>query len=187
MVDPDKLYKETEKAMKAAVEATRHEAAKIRTGRANVAILDGIDVDCYGSKSPIPHVANVTVPEPRTIVIQPYDKSVIKHIETAINKSDLGLTPNNDGTVIRLTLPELNEERRKELVKVVKKIGEEGKVSIRNHRHKANDQAKKAEKDGDIPQDEAKQLQDEVQEMTERFNTEIDKLLADKEEEIMNF
>jgi len=186
-MDPDKIYKETQQGMHSAVEATRHEVAKIRTGRANVALLDGIDVDCYGSKSPIAHVANITVPEARMIVIQPYDRSVIKAIETAINKSDLGLHPNNDGTVIRLTLPELNEERRRELVKVTKKIGEEGKVSIRNHRHKSNDLVKKGEKDGEIPGDEAKRLLDEIQEMTEVHNKEIDQLLADKEEEIMKF
>jgi ribosome recycling factor len=186
-METDRIYKETEKGMQSAVEAMRHETAKIRTGRANVALLDGIDVECYGSKSPIPHVANVTVPEPRSLVIQPYDKSVIKNIETAINKSDLGLNPNNDGKVIRLNLPELNEERRRDLVKVVKKIGEEGKVSLRNHRHKANDQIKKGEKDGEIPADEAKRLLDEVQEMTEVYTKQIDHLLAEKEDEIMNF
>ncbi len=186
-MDPDKIYKEAEASMESAVEATRHEAAKIRTGRANVALLDGIDVESYGAKSPISHVANITVPEPRMIVIQPYDKSVIKTIEAAINKSDIGLNPNNDGTVIRLTLPELNEERRRELVKVVKKIGEEGRVSLRNHRHKANDYVKKGEKDGGIPGDEAKRLLDEIQEMTEEHNKAIDQLLTDKEEEIMNF
>ena len=186
-MEPDKIYKETKKAMETAVEATRHETTKIRTGRANSALLDGIDVECYGTKSPITHVANVTVPEPRSLVIQPYDKSVIKNIESAINKSDLGLTPNNDGKVIRLNLPELNEERRRDLVKVVKKIGEEGKVSLRNHRHKANDQIKKGEKDGEIPADEAKRLLDEVQELTEIYSKHIDEVLAEKEDEIMNF
>lgn len=186
-MEPEKIYEEVDKAMSAAVESTRHEAVKVRTGRASAALLDGIDVDCYGTRSPIAHVANITIPEPRSIVIQPYDRSVIKAIETAINKSDLGLHPNNDGKVIRLNLPDLNEERRKELVRVVKKIGEEGKVSLRNHRHKANDQVKKGEKDGTIPQDEAKKLLDEIQELTEEYSRQIDRILADKEEEIMNF
>ncbi|MCA9438423.1 MAG: ribosome recycling factor [Candidatus Omnitrophica bacterium] len=187
MLEPDKLYSETEKGMRASVESTRHETTKIRTGRANPALLDGIEVDCYGTKNPITHVANVTVPEPRTIVIQPYDQSTIKSIESAINKSDLGLTPNSDGKIIRLNLPELNEERRRDLVKLVKKIGEEGKVALRNHRHKANDQIKKGEKEGEIPQDEAIRLLDEVQSLTEKFNQEIDQLLTDKEDEIMSF
>jgi ribosome recycling factor len=181
------ILKEIENHMKGAVQATQHECHKIRTGRANAAILDGIDVDCYGGKSPIAHVANISIPESRTIVIQPYDRSLIKAIDTAIQKSDLGLNPNNDGTAIRLNLPSLTEERRKDLAKVVRRIGEEGKISIRNQRHKGNDKLKKGEKDGDIPEDECKRAQDEVQKLTDRFIAEIDRILKEKEDEILHF
>lgn len=186
-MEPGQIIPETEKGMQASVSATGHECQKIRTGRANIALLDGIMVDCYGTSNPIQHVANMTVPEPRMIVIQPYDRSNIKAIETAIQKADIGINPNNDGNVIRLVLPDLTEERRKELVKVAKKIGEEGKVAIRNHRHKANDAIKKGEKDGTIPEDQGKHMLDEVQRLTDHHNEEIDRLLKEKEEEIMSF
>jgi len=184
---PDEILKEAEEKMAVSVKATRHECQKIRTGRANIALLDGINAECYGTSTPINHLANITVPEPRSILIQPYDRSIIRAIETALQKSDLGITPNNDGNVIRLNLPELTGERRKELVKVVKKIGEEGKVAIRNHRHKANDRIKKAEKDGVIPKDDSKRLLEEVQELTEVYSVRIDEVLTEKEEEILNF
>ncbi|MCG3198765.1 MAG: ribosome recycling factor [Candidatus Omnitrophica bacterium] len=183
----EEILKDAETHMKASVHATHHECQKIRTGRANAAILDGIDVECYGAKSPISHVANISIPEPRTIVIQPYDRSLIKAIDTAIQKSDIGLNPSNDGSVIRLNLPPLTEERRKDLVKVVRKIGEEGKVAIRNQRHKSNDKVKKGEKDGSIPEDEGKRVIDEIQKLTDRYSAEIDKLLKEKEEEILHF
>jgi ribosome recycling factor len=186
-VEPGQIISETEKGMQAAVKATSHECQKIRTGRANIALLDGIMVDCYGTSNPIQHVANLTVPESRMIVIQPYDRSNIRAIETAIQKADIGINPNNDGNVIRLVLPDLTEERRKELVKIAKKIGEEGKVAIRNHRHKANDAIKKGEKDGAIPEDDGKHMLDEVQRLTDKYNEEIDNLLKEKEEEIMTF
>ncbi len=181
------ILKDAEQHMKGAVQATQHECQKIRTGRANAAILDGIDVDCYGGKSPIAHLANISIPESRSIVIQPYDRSLIKAIDTAIQKSDLGLTPQNDGMVIRLNLPALTEERRKDLVKVVRRIGEEGKVSIRNIRHKSNDKLKKGEKDGSIPEDEGKRAMDDIQKLTDRYIAEIDKVLKDKEDEILHF
>ncbi|MCA9448901.1 MAG: ribosome recycling factor [Candidatus Omnitrophica bacterium] len=184
---PNEVLKETGKMMEASIHAVQHEVAKIRTGRANIALLDGIHVEAYGTQSPLNQVANLTVPEPRMIVIQPYDRSIIKAIDTAINKSDLGLTPNNDGTVIRLHLPELTGERREELVKITKKIGEEGKVALRNHRHKAIDAFKEAEKDGDIPQDESKRLQGEIQKMTDNYTTKIDEILKEKEDEILHF
>lgn len=173
--------------MQAAVKAIGHECHKIRTGRANIALLDGIMVECYGTSNPIHHVANLTVPESRMIIIQPYDRSNIKAIETAIQKSDIGINPNNDGNVIRLVLPDLTEERRKELVKIAKKIGEEGKVAIRNHRHKANDAIKKGEKDGTIPEDDGKHMLDQIQKMTDKYNAEIEKLLKEKEDEILSF
>lgn len=179
------ILQETEEGMKASFSSTTHEVHKIRTGRANSAMLDGIDVEAYGGKSAIHHLANISIPEPRTIVIQPYDRSLIKAIDHAIQKSDLGINPNNDGTVIRLNLPMLTEDRRKDLVKVVKKIGEEGRVAVRNHRHKANDRIKKAEKDGLIPEDEARHAVDEVQKMTDKYVHDIDTLLKEKEEEIL--
>lgn len=181
------IHNDTESHMKSTIQATLHECQKIRTGRANAAILDGIDVDCYGAKSPIAHLANISIPEPRQILIQPYDRSLLKMIDTAIQKSDLGLTPNNDGQVIRLNLPPLTEERRRDLVKVIRKIGEEGKISLRNLRHKAIDRLKKGEKDGTIPEDESKRCQDEVQKLTDRFTNEIDRILKDKEDEILHF
>lgn len=186
MADEDILF-EIEEKMEASVEATKHECHKIRTGRANIALLDGISADCYGSTTPINHLANITIPEPRTILIQPYDRSIIKHIETAILKSGLGITPNNDGTSIRLSLPELTGERRKELVRVVKKIAEEGKVALRNHRHKANDKIKKGEKAGEIPKDDGKRMLNDVQKLTEDYSKKIDDVLAEKEDEILNF
>lgn len=181
------ILQEAEDQMKAAIQATHHECQKIRTGRANSAILDGIDVECYGAKSPISHVANISIPESRSILIQPYDRSLIKAIDHALQKSDIGITPSNDGIVIRLNLPPLNEERRKDLVKLVRKIGEEGKVAIRNHRHKANDKLKKGLKDGTIPEDEERRCMDQIQKLTDKYSAEIDKLLKDKEDEILHF
>jgi ribosome recycling factor len=182
---PEEILSQTEEMMKNATRAYQHECSKIRTGRANTAILDGIDVDCYGSKSPIMHVANVSVPEPRLIIIQPYDRSLIKAIESALFKSDIGLTPSNDGAVIRLVIPNLTEERRKELVKVIRKISEEAKVSVRNHRHHAVDQIKKGEKDGLIPQDVAKKTTTQIQDLTDRYNHKVDEIFKEKEQEIL--
>jgi ribosome recycling factor len=181
------IINEAEQHMKGSLQATLHECQKIRTGRANSAILDGIDVDCYGAKSPIAHLANISIPESRSIVIQPYDRSLIKAIDTAIQKSDLGLTPQNDGNVIRLNLPSLTEDRRKDLVKVVRRVCEEGRVAVRNVRHKSNDKLKKGEKDGSIPEDEGKRAIDEMQKLTDRYIAEIDKVLKDKEDEILHF
>jgi len=184
-MSPEEILLEAEEGMEGAVNAISHECAKIRTGRANTAILDGIDVECYGGKSPIAHVANLSIPEPRTIIIQPYDKSILGPIEIAINKSDLGLNPNSDGNVIRLNIPDLTEERRKDLVKVVKKIAEEGRVSIRTRRHKAIELLKSGQKEGLIPEDESKKASDEAQKLTDKYNEKIDHLLKEKEEEIL--
>ena len=178
---------EIELRMEEAVEACRHEMARLRTGRASAALLDGVSVDAYGTRTPLRQLANVSVPEARLIVVQPYDKSIIGDIERAINKADLGLTPNNDGKLVRLSVPPLTEERRRDLVKVVKKLAEEGKVHVRGIRREGNDELKKAEKAGEIPEDESHRMQDKVQELTNKFVKNIDKALEEKENEILNF
>jgi len=186
MISQDYLD-DTELRMEEAVEACRQEMARLRTGRASAALLDGVTVEAYGTRTPLRQLANVSVPEARLIVVQPYDKSIIGDIERAINKSDLGLTPNSDGKLIRLTIPPLTEERRKDLVKVARKLAEEGRVHIRTIRREANDDLKRAEKDGDIPEDDARKMQDHIQELTDQFIEKIDKALEEKEKEIMNF
>jgi len=181
------LIDQIELDMEAAVESTQHELAQIRTGRASLALVDGINVECYGGKSPLKQVAGLSVPEARLIVIQPWDRSILGDIEKAILKSELGITPGNDGKVIRLQIPPLTEERRKELVKHVKKLGEEGKIKIRNIRRTANDEVKEGEKDGDIPEDEGKRTVEKIQEMTNRFIERIDGVIEEKSKEIAEF
>ena len=169
------------------VKATDHLAfdfSTIRAGRANPHVLDKIRVDYYGTPTPIQQVGNVTVPEPRMIQIAPWEKSLIKEIEKAIMTSDVGITPSNDGSVIRLVFPELTEERRKDLVKEVKKKGEEGKVAIRNIRRDGNDAFKKLAKT-EVSEDEIKQLEDELQKLTDKFVKDIDKLVEEKSKEIL--
>ena len=161
------------------------ELTTIRAGRANPHILDKITVDYYGSPTPIQQVANITVPEARMIQIQPWESSLIKGIEKAILTSDLGLNPNNDGKLIRLVLPELTEERRKELVKDVKKKGEAAKVAVRNVRRDANDTLKKMEKSTDITEDERKEGEEKIQKMTDKYVAKIDKSVENKSKEIM--
>lgn len=161
------------------------EYTAIRAGRANPRILDKIQVDYYGTMSPIQSVANVSVPEARMIQIQPWDASLIKDIEKAILSSDLGITPANDGKVIRLVFPELTEERRKELVKDVKKKGEAAKVAIRNIRRDANDAVKKASKANEISDDEQKQMEDNIQKLTDKYITEVDRAIEAKSSEVM--
>ena len=167
-----------------AVEHLAFDFSTIRAGRANPHVLDKIRVDYYGTPTPIQQVGNVTVPEPRMIQIAPWEKSLIKDIEKAIMTSDVGITPSNDGSVIRLVFPELTEERRKDLVKDVKKKGEEGKVAIRNIRRDGNDSFKKLAKT-EVSEDEIKQLEDELQKLTDKFVKEIDKLVDEKSKEIM--
>lgn len=157
----------------------------IRAGRANPRILDRIQVECYGAPTPLQGVANISVPEARMIQIQPWDTSLIKDIEKAILSSDLGITPANDGKVIRLVFPELTEERRKELVKDVKKKGEEAKVAIRNIRRDANDAVKKEAKANEISEDEQKQLEDKIQKLTDSYVAKIDKAIEGKSNEVM--
>lgn len=171
--------------MNKSLESLREEYSSIRAGRANPHLLDKIRVDYYGQPSPLQSVANVSVPEARVIMIQPWESSLIKEIEKAILCSDLGLTPSNDGKVIRLVFPELTEERRKELVKDVKKKAENAKVAIRNIRRDANDSLKKQNKASEITEDELKQLEDKVQKMTDKFVAEIDKTMEAKSKEIL--
>ncbi|RUM34465.1 MAG: ribosome recycling factor [Desulfobulbus sp.] len=171
--------------MESSVEALKRELVKIRTGRASLALLDGIKVDAYGSLLPVDQVGTMTIPESRMIVIQPWDPQMLPVIEKAILSSDLGLTPANDGKVIRLTIPQLTEERRKELVKHVKKVAEEFKVAVRNVRREANDSLKQMKKDKEISEDEMFRLQDEAQKATDSFVKQIDEIAAGKEKEVM--
>ena len=168
-----------------AVDSFIHELSKIRTGRASTALLDTVKVDAYGSQSPINQVANVTVPDAHTIAIQPWDKGMMGSIEKGILAANLGLTPSNDGTVIRVPIPPLTEERRKEIVKLVKKLGEESKVSIRNVRRDAMEHLKKAEKADHFSEDDRKRGEDDVQKKTDGRVKEIDGIIASKEKEVM--
>ncbi|NLW48488.1 MAG: ribosome recycling factor [Firmicutes bacterium] len=179
------LLKETENHMKMTIEATKKEFQSIRTGRANAGVLDRVLVEYYGNPSPLNQVASVTVPDSRTIVIQPWDKSLLATIEKAILKADLGLNPVNDGSLIRLPVPQLTEERRKDLVKVARKEAEEKRVAIRNLRREVNDKIKGLEKGGKVTEDESKKGLDETQKLTDKYITEIDKLLTQKEKEIL--
>ena len=160
--------------------------AEIRAGRANPAILNKIKIDYYGTPTPINQVAGISVPEARLIVIQPWDMSVLKEIEKAILASDIGINPNNDGKVIRLAFPELNEERRKEIVKDIRKMGEEAKVAVRNTRREGIDKAKSMQKNSEITEDELKQAENEIQKMTDKYIEEIDTVLEKKEKEVMS-
>ena len=178
--------KELEEKMQKTIYALEESFAEVRAGRANPAILNKINVEYYGVPTPISQVAGISVPEARLIVIQPWDMSVLKDIEKAILASDIGLNPNNDGKVIRLNFPELTEERRKELVKDIKKMAEESKVSIRNIRRDGMDKVKADLKNGDITEDEKAKNEDDIQKLTDKYVGEIDKILENKEKEIMN-
>ncbi|MCX7991629.1 MAG: ribosome recycling factor [Proteobacteria bacterium] len=179
------IKKATQDKMEKTLEHLKKEFNKIRTGRAQAGILDDIKVDYYGQTMPITQLATVNIPEPRMIIIQPWDSSAISAIEKAILKSELGINPNNDGKVIRLVIPPLNEERRKELVKFSKKIAEENKVAIRNERRDAIEKIKSEEKNKTISEDDSKRLQKEIQDLTDSYVKKIDELLALKEKEIM--
>jgi len=171
--------------MEKVVSQLKKEYERVRTGRATPALLDGIKVDYYGTPMPINQVANISVPEPRLITIQPWDKGIMPEIEKAIQRSELGLTPMNDGKVIRIAIPPLTEERRKELVRVVKKMAEEKKVELRNHRREANETLKDLKKEKVITEDDLFRYQEEVQKITDSFVEKIDALLESKEKEIM--
>ena len=181
----DALYQDTEQRMDKAVANVRMEFTKVRTGKASPALLDGVSVEYYGTPTPLQQVATISTPEPRLITIQPWDKKMLGPIEKAILASDLGITPNNDGSVIRVPLPDLTEERRKELVKLIKKYGEEGKVAIRNIRRDGNEKSKAAEKSHQISEDQGHDAHDYVQKLTDDHITKIDTLVALKEVEIM--
>jgi ribosome recycling factor len=170
--------------MQKSVEATQKSFNTIRTGRANAALLDRITVDYYGTETPLKSLANISTPDSTTITIQPYDKGSMAQIEKSISMSDLGLTPNNDGQLIRLNIPPLTSDRRQELVKLASKLAEEGKVALRNIRRDAIDSVRKQEKSHEISEDEAKDLQDEIQKATDQYTKKIEDLLATKEKDI---
>lgn len=174
-----------EQANLAAIKSLKEHLGKVRTGRANISLLDGVIVDYYGTPTPIKQVANLSTPDARTIQVQAWEGSLLPAIEKAIIGANLGLTPMNDGKLIRVPVPPLTEERRKDLVKQCKKMGEEGKVAIRNHRRDANEALKKLEKDKAISEDESKRGQDEIQKKTDSSIAEIDKILVEKEKEIL--
>ncbi|MDE5084239.1 MAG: ribosome recycling factor [Trichodesmium sp. St15_bin1_1] len=176
--------KEAEEKMQKAIEATKNSFNTIRTGRANASLLDRVMVDYYGSQTQLKSIANIGIPDASTITIQPYDKTTLNLIEKAINMSDVGLTPNNDGSMVRLNIPALTTERRQEMVKKTAKLAEEGKVSIRNIRRDAVDSIRKQEKNSDISKDESRDLQDKIQKKTDKYIAKIDELLAAKEKDI---
>jgi len=179
------FFAELQQEMERSVAALRKDLAKLRTGRASTALLEGIMVDYYGTLTPLNQLANLSVPEPRLLVVQPYDRGAIGNIEKALLKADLGLTPNNDGKLIRISIPQLTEERRKELVKHVKRVAEEFRVSVRNHRRVAIERLKEREKKKEMTEDDLKHNQDRVQKITDDFIGRIDKVLKNKEGEIM--
>lgn len=179
------LRKKTGDRMQSAIDALKKEFAGIRTGRASMALLDGIVIDYYGTPTPVQQLASLTIPESRQIAIQPWEQKLIPEIEKAIMKSDLGLTPMNDGKTIRINIPILTEERRKQLVKLVKKRSEESKIAVRNIRRDSNEGLKKLEKDEHISEDEVKKEHDEIQKITDSFIKRIDELAEHKEKEIM--
>lgn len=181
----DKIFQTMKDDMEKTISTLDKSFSRVRTGRASVSLLDGIKVDYYGAPTPIAQVATLSVPESRLIIITPWDATVIGAIEKAIQKSDLGLMPSNDGKIIRLAIPQLTEERRKELVKVVKKMAEESKIKLRNTRRDANEELKALKKNNKITEDDLFSTQDEVQKLTDGYIQKTDKILAVKEKEIM--
>ncbi len=181
------IYKETRDNMGKSVEALKREFTRVRTGRASLSILDGIRVDYYGTPTPLNQMATLAVPESRLITIQPWDVSVIKEIEKSLLKSDLGLTPSSDGKIIRIAIPPLTEERRKELVKVVNKMCEDHKIAVRSIRRDSNEMLKELKKEGDISEDEAFKAQDQIQKITDDHISLIDQTTKAKEKEILEF
>ncbi len=183
----DEILSELRDKMNNSIETLKKEFIRLRTGRATPALLDGIKVNCYESQMPIDQVASISVPESRLITIKPWDQSIIKEIEKSILKSELGLTPMNDGKIIRISIPPLTEERRKELARMAKKMAEEGKIAIRNQRREANDLFKELKNEKDLSEDEMFKAQDEVQKITDEFISRIDKVTSEKEKEILEF
>ena len=183
----DKIFEDVKRKMNKVLEVMAQDLARVRTGRASVALLEGIKVEAYNASMPLPQVASLAAPEPRLLTVQPWDPTLLGDIEKAIMKSDLGLTPTNDGKIIRLPIPALTTDRRKELVKVVKKMAEDGKVALRNVRRDANERLKDLKKDKEISEDDAHRAQDEVQKLTDDFIKKVDAQAAEKEKEIMSF
>jgi ribosome recycling factor len=181
------VQKDLETRMQQAIDVLTREFAAVRTGRANAALLDGVRVEAYGNMTPINQMASVSVPDPRTIVIQPWDATQLKEIEKGIVKSDIGITPSNDGKVIRLTMPTLTEERRKQLAKAVGKLAEDARVSVRNVRREANDKLKALAKEKKLSEDEERRAHDQIQKATDRFTARIEELTKKKEHEVLTF
>lgn len=181
----NEVFKSSEEKMRKAIDAMEHEFSGLRTGRASVALIDGIQVEAYGSKMPLKQVATLSTPDSRTLMIQPFDKNMMATVEKAILAANLGMTPNNDGKVIRLNIPPLTEERRKDLVKMARKMAEDGRISIRNIRRSANDDIKKIEKENEIAEDEREKAMKQVQDITDKYVKQVDELLAKKEKDVM--
>lgn len=179
------MMNETKERMEKAIGAYQRELATVRAGRANPSLLDKVTVEYYGAQTPLNQIASITVPEARMLLITPYDKTALGDIEKAIQKADLGITPSNDGNIIRITIPPLTEERRKELAKLVKKYSEDAKVAVRNIRRDANDDLKKLEKNGEMTEDELRSSTEDVQKLTDEYVSKIDEITKDKEKEIM--
>ena len=179
------LKSKTKAGMDKAIESLRRDLSRVRTGRASLAILDDVRVDYYGTPTPLNQVGSLAVPEPRLITIQTWEKKLIPEIERAIQKADLGINPTNDGIIIRLAFPALTEERRKEMAKQVRKMGEEGKIAVRNARRDANEALKKLLKDKAVSEDDEKRGEKEIQDLTDDYVARIDKVIADKEKELM--
>lgn len=177
--------KETEDKMSKAISVMKEEFSSVRTGRASPSLVEKIEVDYYGTKTPLNQLAGISVPEARLLVISPYDKNAMSDIDKAIQASDLGITPNNDGTVIRLVFPQLTEERRKELIKVVKEKAEEGKVAIRNVRRHTKDDLEKRQKDGELSEDDLHRAEKELQRLTDSYTQQVDELVEHKEKELL--
>ena len=183
----DEILSECRQSMNKTIEALRKDLIRIRTGRASTALLDGVKVNCYDAQMPLDQVASLSVPESRLITIKPWDQSIIGEIEKSILKSELGLTPMNDGKIIRIPIPPLTENRRKELVKVAKKTAEEGKIAIRNHRRESNELLKELKNEKEISEDDFFRAQEEVQNITGEYIKKVDQITAEKEKEIMEF
>lgn len=181
----DAQIQQADGKMRKAVEVTREELAALRTGRASPKIVERIEVDYYGTKTPLNQLAGISVPEARLIVISPYDRNAMSAIEKAILSSDVGINPSNDGTVIRLAVPALTEERRKELIKVAKERAEEGKVAIRNVRRHSKDEMERLKKEGELSEDDLRRVEKELQDLTDKFVAEVDELVFHKEEELL--
>jgi ribosome recycling factor len=182
----DKIMTDTEHRMQKSVEAVTHDLGGIRTGKATPALLDSVKVEAYGQKSPLNQVASISVPDPKSLVVQPWDKSIIGEVVKAIQIAELGFNPQVEGNIVRIPVPPLSEERRRELAKLCKKVAEDGKVAIRNVRRDANDQLKKAEKDKQISEDQQHRSMEKIQELTDKFIKKIDELVEAKEKELMS-